>query len=83
MTKKTLLPSRPRHIRLYDEDWNFLENYYGRGSSQPIGTTQAVRGIVHAFVGRLKAKYDALPDAERTSAGVLAACDDEEEESND
>jgi len=64
MSKKTRLPSRPRHIRVYDEDWDFLENYYGRNSSQPIGTTKAIRGIVHAFVTRMQVKADGLSQGE-------------------
>jgi hypothetical protein len=64
MSKKTRLPSRPRHIRVYDEDWDFLDNYYGRNSSKPIGTTKAIRGIVHAFVTRMRVKADSLSQGE-------------------
>ena len=54
MTRKALLPQRPRHILVYDEDWDFLRDAYGPGSAKPVGISPAIRTIVHAFVQRLR-----------------------------
>jgi hypothetical protein len=54
--KPNKLPSRPRHIRIYDEDWDFLDLAFGRNSPKPVGATAAVRSIVHSYCKRLKEK---------------------------
>lgn len=63
MTKALHLPSRPRHIRIWDEDWAFLEQHFGRTSARPIGATKAIRSIVHSFVERIKANAHAEQSA--------------------
>lgn len=56
MSKKNLLPSRARHILVYDQDWVFLEAMYGRqGGAKPLGTSVAIRAIIHAYCQRLNA----------------------------
>lgn len=62
--KPIRLPSKPRHIRLYDEDCEFIERMYGRGSPQPIGMTKAIRGIVHIYVQKLKDRAKGLSQSE-------------------
>jgi hypothetical protein len=54
MTRKALLPQRPRHILVYDEDWDFLRDAYGPGSAKPVGISPAIRTIIHAFCQRLR-----------------------------
>jgi hypothetical protein len=56
--------SRPRHVRIYDEDWNLIEATFGRNSAKPIGTTKLIREIVHTWVERLRVKADGIGEAE-------------------
>jgi hypothetical protein len=32
MSKKSDRPTTPRHILIYDENWEFLERYFGAGA---------------------------------------------------
>lgn len=59
MPPKASLPSTPRHIRIFDEDWTFFEAHFGRMSQRPMGVSKAIRGIIHAWAERMKAKADA------------------------
>lgn len=68
MSKKLDRPSRPRHVRIWDEDWEFLEMHFGRNSRRPIGSTKAIRSIVHSWIERLKAAADTEPEIRRQAA---------------
>jgi hypothetical protein len=68
MSKKSLLPQKPRHILVYDEDWEFIYENYGPYSESRRGTSSTIRDIIHIFVRRLKAKATDLQDAAGASA---------------
>jgi hypothetical protein len=55
------------HGQLYEEDWDFLKRFLGPGSKSRIGAGPAVREIVHAAVGKLKAKIIEKTDARRSA----------------
>lgn len=69
MSKKSVLPQSPRHILVYDEDWDFLMQHYGPGSAKPLGVSRSIREIIHQRVLGLKAKQvnalDRLRDEDR------------------
>lgn len=65
MSKKLAIPASRKHILINDMDWEWLERAYGIGSESPIGVSEAIRRIVHARVGTLKAQQQALMDARR------------------
>ncbi len=58
MKKSEILAQSPRHILVYDEDWDYIETHFGRDSPAKLGAGKAIRGIVHSFVRRLKAKAE-------------------------
>ena len=71
MTRKTELPTRSRHLMIYDSDWDFLETNFGARSGQPIGVGRAIRKIVHKHVEAMRAKQiEAIDEIEarRTAA---------------
>lgn len=56
MSKRSEKPQTPRHILVYDEDWEYLKAAYDRNTgAKPLGTSVAIRAIIHSFVRRLKA----------------------------
>ena len=59
MSKKTDLPSTSRHVKIFDEDWDFLDAHFGRLSRKPIGVSKAIRAIIHAYKNRMIANADA------------------------
>lgn len=61
MTKKDELPSKTRHLRIYDEDWEFLELHYGK----TLGVSKAIRSIVHARVVAMRDKVAQKMDERR------------------
>ena len=62
MVKKSELPSRPRHINVNDEDWEFLAARFGPTSMQPVGVSAVIREIVHRKVRELRAREIQLRD---------------------
>lgn len=58
MTRRSPLHSTRRHVHIFDDDWEFLIDHYGRASAKPITASAAVRTMVHLFVKRLKAKAE-------------------------
>lgn len=65
--KRFDLPSTPRHILIYDEDWSFLQEKFGPNSASRYGTGPAIRDYIHKRVLELKAKEIELRD-QRESA---------------
>lgn len=57
MIKRSELPASPRHVLIYDEDWDFLVEHFGAGGSK-LGTSNALRAIIHSSVQHLKAKIE-------------------------
>lgn len=55
MPKKIHLPSTPRHVVFFDEDWDYLESRFGSRGIRPIGISTVIRAIIHSKVLSLKA----------------------------
>lgn len=77
MSKKALLPQSPRHILIYDEDWEFLVREYGPGSPSGIGAGPAIRALVHRQVRAMKAELERRLDlsaaVQQQQTAMLAA----------
>ncbi len=56
MSKRHILPASRRHLEIYDEDWDFLVENFGRHTAGALGPGPAIRNIVHAKVKALRAK---------------------------
>lgn len=70
MSRKSILPQTPRHIPLYDEDWEFLQSVYGRNSgAKPVGVSTAIRTIIHAFVKKLRERATQVRDGAPLAEG--------------
>lgn len=67
MSKKSVLPLSRRHVELFDEDWEFLLRWFGPGSPNPIGCSEAIRTIVHSRVKQLRAKQNFAIDQPQES----------------
>jgi hypothetical protein len=77
MTKKSTLPQSRRHILVFDEDWEFLEQEFGKQSAHPIGVSEVIRMIVHARVTGLKMKANTEYDRIRDEMPVQAQTEQE------
>jgi hypothetical protein len=62
VSRKIERPAVARHIHIFEEDWDFLEQYFGRRSANPIGPSKAIRNIVHKHIGAIRAKQLAAID---------------------
>lgn len=82
MTRKASQPQSPRHILVFDEDWEFLEQQYGRNSVSHMGVSPAIRAIIHAYVRRLKAHAELLQSS-MTEADVENVAETLGDEDND
>lgn len=59
--RKGKLPQTRRHILVYDEDWAFLHQWFGKNS--PISSvSEAVRAIIHDKVREFKARQEQAVD---------------------
>ena len=72
MSKKAILPQHRRHIMIYDEDWEFLEQNYGPSSASRLGAGIAVREWLHKRVLELRAKQNERLDARASVLSPLA-----------
>ena len=55
MSKKSLLPQVRKHIMVYQEDWEWLERHYGKGSPhEALGIGGVIKTVIHRFVTRNK-----------------------------
>jgi hypothetical protein len=63
MSRKGKLPQSPHHLLIYDEDWDFLSELFGKNSSRPVGVSYVIREIVHQTVlaRRVAAQAQATP----------------------
>lgn len=64
MVRKSELPKARYHVMLFVEDYEFLEQEYGKNGPKPVGVSAAISAIIHAKVLDLKARaaeaYEAL-----------------------
>jgi len=58
MVRKAELPQSRHHIMIFDEDWEFLTQAFGAGSSKPIGPGNAIKTLVHGYVSKIKAQVE-------------------------
>ena len=76
MNQRLNQPATRRHIEIYDEDWKFLSENFGKNSSHPIGVGPTIRQLVHVRVKGLRANFEAKldreTDAERYASAQLA-----------
>ena len=56
MVRKTDRPTTPRHVLIYDEDWEFLERYFGAGAPRHrrTGCGHICREYIHEGVMELR-----------------------------
>jgi hypothetical protein len=47
MSRKARLPQTPRHVLIYDEDWEYLETRFGQVGIRPIGVSNVIRAVIH------------------------------------
>jgi hypothetical protein len=73
MVRRAELPTSRRHVHLYDEDWEFLQQNYGPQSGSQVSVSEVIRAIVHKKVLALKAAasqaYDEIA-AQRASSQI-------------
>lgn len=77
MSKKSIMPQSPRHIMVYDEDWEFLQMAYGKDSPSKLGISSAIQAIIHKRVMEVKARYYSRLDQQ---AVTDEGCPDESED---
>lgn len=63
MSKKLEAPQSRRHIWVFDEDWEFLERYFGKASENRTGVGPTIRRIIQIYVGNLRALEQKRIDA--------------------
>jgi hypothetical protein len=75
MVKKTDRPTTPRHVLIYDEDWEFLERYFGAGAPRHrrVGCGHVCREYIHQGVMELRQRI-----AEHTAQDFDLEDDEEE-----
>jgi len=56
VVKKTDRPTTPRHVLIYDEDWELLERYFGAGAPRHrrVGCGHVCREYIHNGVMELR-----------------------------
>lgn len=62
MTKKSDRPTTPRHILIYDDNWEFLERYFGTNAprTRRYGTGYMCRKIIDEKVKEMKERMQLL-----------------------
>lgn len=69
MTKKALLPQSRRHIMAYDEDWEFLMQYFEQDPQGRPSPGIAVRELIHKRVMAMREQINAKLSAARSTEG--------------
>ena len=69
MTRRSPLPQTPHHVSIYDEDWEFIQTWYGSGApaGRRLGASAAIREIVNTKVRQLRQLQIAGMDEEKNS----------------
>lgn len=73
MSKRSELPQSRRHVFIFDEDWDFLEQNYGASALIPsnrIGTSGAIKLILHRHIKLLRARQQEAADQRREHSGA-------------
>lgn len=50
MSLKARLPQSPRHILVYNDDWEYLETRFGYRGLKPVGVSNVIRALIHKRV---------------------------------
>lgn len=50
LSKKAARPQTPRHILVWDEDWEYLDSRFGQAGLHPIGVSRVLRALIHQRV---------------------------------
>lgn len=62
-------PARDRHLAIYDEDWEFITQMWGKPDGlRPVGAANVIRAIVHRAVREFRVQYAAKLGAAGTGA---------------
>lgn len=69
MSKRSILPQTRRHIWLYDEDWEFMLQMWGRDSPSRVGVSVAIRELIHRRIGQIKQSQVDELDEQREVVG--------------
>jgi len=56
MSRKSIAPQSRRHIWIYDEDWEYIEQRFGKGTAANIGIGPAIRRMIQVYVANLRSK---------------------------
>jgi len=79
MSKKHNEPTVSRHIELYEADWAFLEEHFGRASSTRLGVSNAIRQMIRKAItdyrARITKRVEAVAAQARTPPTQLASLD--------
>ena len=70
MSRRSELPQTPRHVLVFDEDWEFLLRFFDRGAGATITPGQAIRQLIHKHVKALREREIAARNS-RLPAGDL------------
>jgi hypothetical protein len=68
-----------RHIEVFESDWDFLQQHFGRGSEEKLGVSVAIRQMIRKFVRdyreRLTRKLDRLRGDPSDTSRTLPSLD--------
>lgn len=71
-------PKRKIHVELFDSDYEYLNNLFGRGGRhEELGLGRAIRNIVHQKVAGLKAKENGELDKLKVLQAQVGVSEDE------
>lgn len=69
MTKKSDRPTTPRHILIYDDNWEFLERYFGAGAprNRRYGTGFMCRRLIDEGVKAMRLRMQSVVEEENAA----------------
>ena len=73
MSKRIERPAASRHIQIYEDDWNFLNDNFGRGTEKPLGASKAIRLIVHRYCNAVRQSQ--IKSIDEIGPGLLKAAE--------
>lgn len=74
MPRKARLPQSPRHILVYDEDWEWLGALVGpNGLHRHMTVSQVIREIIHKKVAQMRQQMVDRADSARDMKDVQYA----------
>ena len=58
--RKSSEPISPRHVLLFDRDWDYLTENFGPGSGSKLGVSEAVRMIIRRACNAMRADAEGI-----------------------